>query len=312
MAKIFTVTANSAVDFFIEVDELPDRQTVLAKNSTEYLCGKGINVAKALAVLKIPCTCLGFVGRQSLGSFLTIESPLLHTDFTVVEGKTRTNITLYDVANNSETHIRTAGFVVTDSACQDLLDKLAGLVHGDDIVIFSGSLPPGAPEDFHAALIRQCHRHSALAFLDSSGNSLLAGLKARPWLIKPNLQELEEITGQTLHDTKAIAAAARTIVNQGITWVFVSCGAQGVVVVGENIALSARVTNIPEHVLSHIGCGDAMLAGLSAAFNAGLGLQEAIRSGIAGGTANLYTREPGKFATDLLPAMHRNCEIHEI
>ncbi len=312
MAKIFTVTANSAIDFFIDVEGLANQNNIVAKRSTDYVCGKGINVAKALATLKIPSTCLGFVGQRSLAPFQAIESPMLHTDFTVVGGKTRTNITLFDVVDNSETHIRTTGFTVTDHACQNLLDKLADQVQTGDLVLFSGSLPPGAPDDFYAELIEQCHRQSAIPFLDSSGNSLLAGLKARPWLIKPNQQELEEITGQTLHDTRAIAAAARTIVDQGIAWVYVSRGAEGLVAVGEHIALTARVDKIPKDVLSHIGCGDAMLAGLAAAFIDGLEVRETIKSGIACGTANLYTREPGKFAAHLLPAFYTNCEIHEI
>ena len=312
MAKIITVTANTAVDFCIEVDGLLKRQNIVANHSSDYACGKGINVARALAALKIPCTCLGFVGRQSLGPFLAIESAMLHTDFTVIEGKTRTNITLYDIADNSETHIRTSGFTVTDNACQNLLDKLAEQVQSGDLVIFSGSLPPGAPDDFHAALIEQCHRQSAIPFLDSSGSSLLAGLKARPLLIKPNQQELEEITGQTLHDAKAVAAAARAIVDQGIAWVYVSRGAEGLVAVGEQFALTARVSNIPKNILSHVGCGDALLAGVAAACIAGLDLQETIKSGMACATANLYTREPGRLAADLLPGFQANCEIHEI
>lgn len=312
MAKIFTVTAHTAIDFYIEVDGLAKRRNMLAKSSSDYACGKGINVARALAALNIPCTCLGFVGRQSLASFLAIESPLLHTAFTVVTGKTRTNITLYDRATSNETHIRTAGFSVSDAACQDLLDNLAGQLQAGDLVILCGSLPPGAAKEFHAALIGLCHHRSATAFLDSSGDSLAAGIQARPWLIKPNQQELEELTGQTLRDTRAVAAAARSIVDQGIAWVYVSRGADGLVVVGEQIALTARSNKIPKAVISHIGCGDALLAGLAAAFIAGQDLPETIKSGIACGTANLYSREPGQFAAELLPAIAANCEIHAI
>ncbi len=118
MGKIITVTANTAIDLFLEVEGLNVSENLLAKSSSEFACGKGINVAKAIESCNIPVSCLGFVGRQSLAAFTALNTGLLQVDLTVVTGKTRTNITLHDSAEHKETHIRTAGFTVTDHDCK--------------------------------------------------------------------------------------------------------------------------------------------------------------------------------------------------
>ena len=312
MAKIITVTSNTAIDFFIEVESLSSQDNIQARNSFEFACGKGINVARAITSLETQVTCLGFVGNQSLQAFNEINSPLLLADFTGVEGKTRSNITLFDSVEKRETHIRTSGFTVTADNCRQLIEKLNAYIETGDIVILSGSLPGGAPMNFYQTLVELCHSNSAIPFLDSSGNSLRAGLEARPYLIKPNQQELEEIVGTALADEQAIVAAARSMIDQGIEWVYVSRAEKGVVVIGKNIALAAWVNELPGKVVSHIGCGDAMTAGLAVATLKQLGLEETIKTGISCGTANLFSMEPGRFNKTLQTDILAHTEIRPI
>jgi 1-phosphofructokinase len=293
MAKIITVTLNTAIDVFLEIDGLAYRDNLTANAGAEFACGKGINVAKAIASSGRHVLCLGFAGRQSMHLFEALNSQRLQTDLIAVEGKTRTNITLFDTDNSKETHIRTQGFTVTPADCRKLDEKLGASAEAEDIVVFSGSLPPGTAPDFYRSLVEHCHRNKATVILDSSGQGLREGLKAKPYLIKPNLQELEEMAGTILPDKPAIVAAARTLIDQGTRWVYVSCGEQGVMVVGEESAMSARVTGGIGRVVSAVGCGDALVAGLAVALLEGLDLKETIKFGIACGTANLYSREPG-------------------
>ncbi|MGZ8922823.1 MAG: 1-phosphofructokinase family hexose kinase [Methylosarcina sp.] len=293
MAKIITVTANTAIDIFLEIDGLAHRDNLTANAGAEFACGKGINVAKAIASSGHSVLCLGFAGSQSTHLFEALDSQQLKTDLIAVEGKTRTNITLFDTENRKETHIRTQGFTVTSADCRKLDEKLGAWAEAGDIVVFSGSLPPGSPKDFYRTLIEHCHRNKATVILDGSGQGLREGLKAKPYLIKPNLQELEEIAGTILPDKPSIVAAARTLISQGTQWVYVSCGEQGVVAVGEETAMSVRVKGGIGRVVSTVGCGDALVAGLAVALLESLDLEETIRFGIACGTANLYSREPG-------------------
>ncbi len=312
MPKIITVTANTAIDFFIEVEGLTASDNILAKNSIDFACGKGINVAKAIESLDIPVSCLGFVGHQSVAAFNALNTSLLHVDLTMVTGKTRTNITLFDSAADKETHIRTTGFTVTDVDCQKLIEKIDACTEPGDIVILSGSLPPGAPGNLYQTIIELCHCKAVIPFLDASGTGLMSGIKAKPYLIKPNQQELEDIIGRTLPNEQSIVNAARAIIDQGVQWVYVSRGGKGAIAVSECVALSAYVDNLPGNVVSKIGCGDAMVAGLAVATLKGLDLNETLKLGIACGTANLFSREPGRFDKDKLPEIADHIVIRRL
>lgn len=299
MAKIITVTANTAIDLLIKVDGLGHQDNLLAKQSSQFACGKGINVAKAVESLGYPVTCLGFAGRHSIGLFDELNSDLLYTDLIPVEGKTRTNITLIDQACGRETHIRTAGYEVTPKDCARMTEKIENAVKAGDIVIFSGSLPAGAPEDFYRTLLGICRRKSAVTLLDSSGRSLAEGIKAGPDLIKPNLQELEELISATLNNDRDVLAAARSILGgQSVSRICVSLGGKGVLAVDKAGALALRLDRRSAETVTRIGCGDAVVAGLAVGMLRRLPWEDCVRLGVACGTANLYSPEPGRFDKD--------------
>ena len=295
MPRILTVTANTAIDYFLEVDHLTTGDNILAKSCTEFVAGKGVNVAKAVESLQCQISTLGFVGNQSLPVFDAIESKFLKTDFTLVEGKTRSNITLADASQQQETHIRTQGFHVTSADCNRLTEKLETCIRTGDIVVLSGSLPPGAAKTLYQTWITLCNDKQALAFLDTSGESLAQGLQSRPYLIKPTLMELEDLMGRSLSNEKAIVSAAREINKLGVQWVVVSRGEQGIIVITNEVSLAANIEHGSKKVISTIGCGDTLVAGLAVATLCKYPLPEVIKSGISCATANLFSNEPGRF-----------------
>ncbi|MEC4748898.1 1-phosphofructokinase family hexose kinase [Methylomicrobium sp. Wu6] len=308
MSKIITVTANTAVDWLIEANGLGYQDNLQATKSCEYACGKGINVAKAVESLGYPVTCLGFAGRQSIGLFEALNSALLHADLIAVEGKTRTNITLTDQAAGRETHIRTSGYRVTPDDCAKLIEKVERSVNAGDIVIFSGSLPPGAPNDFYRMLIATCRRKAAITLLDSSGQGLAEGAKAEPYLIKPNMQELEELTGRALTNDREVLETARALLGQGIAKICISLGNKGVIAVDEDSAFAACLRHCPEPIMTQIGCGDALVAGLAIGTHRGLRWEDCIKWAIACATANLYSPEPGRLDKDKVPEISTQIE----
>ncbi|MDD5580695.1 MAG: hexose kinase [Methylobacter sp.] len=312
MAKIITITANTAIDLFIEVESLTVSDNILAKSSIDFACGKGINVAKAIESLDTPVSCLGFVGRQSLAVFDAIQTGLLRVDLIAVAGKTRTNITLLDSDSYKETHIRTTGFTVTDGDCRKLIEKINASAQPGDIIIVSGSLPAGAPENLYQTIIELCHSKAVLPFLDSSGAGLLSGIKTKPYLIKPNQQELEDMIGRILPNEQSLVDAARAIIDHGVQWVYVSRGDKGAIAVSEKIALAAYVNKMPGKIVSKIGCGDAMVAGLAVATLGDLDLSNTLKLGIACGTANLFSKEPGRFNKDKLSEITDHLVIRKI
>lgn len=310
IAKIVTVTANTAIDYVLEVNNLSLGENVIAQNSCKFASGKGINVAKAVVSLAAPVQVLGFVGSRSWSLFQGLNSELLTTDYTLVEGETRTNLTLADPQKPQETHIRTAGFSVTEADCQSLIAKLTACINSNDIVVLSGSLPAGAPTDLYEALIEVCHRKGAVPFLDSSGQSLHSGLKAKPYLIKPNLEEFKALVGRSLLDEQAMVMAAREIIATGVHWVVVSRAEQGALLVSDNLALAAAIVcDNEDKVISHVGCGDALVAGLAFAKLHGYEIQETLKLGVACGTANLFSAEPGSFSQQKLAKIMKQVQI---
>lgn len=296
MAKIVTVTLNTAIDHCIALRGLGIEETIQAESSAEYLCGKGLNVARGLAALDAQVHCLGFVGEQSAARFQQLDTPGLDVDLLAVAGTTRSNITLFDRSTGSETHIRTSGYSVLQKDCDRLTDQMNCLLSAGDMVVFSGSLPPGAPVDFYQSLINLCHSKGAKSVLDSSGEGLRHGVDAAPWLIKPNLAELETLAGKALEDEPAIINQAKHLTSQGCQWVVVSRGAEGVLAVSREHCWKATVSSVPGQIMTHVGCGDALVAGwVYATLRAGQG-ENWVQYGVACAVANLFYHEPGRFS----------------
>lgn len=311
--KIITVTANTAIDHVIEVDPLNLGDDQPAKSSIEFPSGKGINVAKAVVSLNTEVYALGFVGVESIGLFNLLQTALLHTDFLTVDGKTRTNLTLFDTGKQQETHIRTAGFKVTDHDCQQLIDKITGLLTAEDVLVLSGSLPSGAPPTLYETLINLAHQKSAITFLDSSGDGLRHGLNAKPYWVKPNQRELEELAGMPLSNEAEIVSSAYALIQQGIKRVVVSRGAQGLIIITDNnIALKVYVDNRIGKVVSSVGCGDALVGGLAVATLHRYPLLDALKLGLACATATLFSNEPGQFEFDQLSDISEHIVIRSL
>ena len=151
--------------------------------------------------------------------------------FHAVDGRTRTDTTIIDPIAQTETHIREPGFNVTEEQVEAFLADLASRVSSGDLVTLSGSLPPGAPLDTYARIIRLCAERGVESFLDTSGDALHEGIAATPTLMKPNDEELAELTGKRTHDDSEIVPAARDLLERGVSAVAVSLGARGAVLV---------------------------------------------------------------------------------
>ena len=310
--KIITVTANTAIDYVLQVNNLSLGDNVIAEKTVKFVSGKGINVAKAIATLACPVWVFGFVGSKSWAFFKELNSERITTDYTLVEGETRTNLTLSDSRKQQETHVRGKGFSVTASDCQSLISKLAVCINQNDIVVLSGSLPAGAPPDFYSCVIEICHAKSALAFLDSSGESLRQGLQAKPDLIKPNKEEFEELVGRSLNDEKSLLAAAQEIVGGGVKQVLISMAKQGALLVSDKSVLAASMTCDDSEIISHVGCGDALVAGFAFATLRGYETEQALKFAVACGSANLFLAEPGKFAPQMLTQLIEKVQIRTL
>jgi 1-phosphofructokinase family hexose kinase len=310
MSKIITITCHTAFDYRLEIDKLIPGKTIIANHSVDYIGGKGINVAKAVTSLGLPAHALGFVGDQSIARFTSLKNDLFTTDFTIVDGVTRTNLTLND--STTETHIRTRGFSVSKADCERLYQSLVGCIEAEDIVVISGSLPPGAPDNFLQSLVTLCHQHKAWPILDSNGIGLQFGVLAHPGLCKPNLEELEKLSGKSLNTTRSIVDTGNTLIDSGCPAVVISLGHQGVIALNSQHTLSVSIKSINTPIKSTIGCGDALVAGMAIGRLQNLEFPEMIRLGLACASANLASAEPGIIEPDLVDQYKNQALINSI
>ena len=196
---IYTVILNPALDKTVEI---PGMALDTVNRITEMRTdpgGKGINVSKVIAKLGGESCAAGILGGGS-GKMLEklLEGEPFATRFRFVEGQTRTNLKIIDREGHTNTDINEPGLTVTDADLDALLHELLAELRPGDIVVLAGSLPKGAPQDTYRTWTAACKKAGARVFLDADGALLAEGLKAAPYLIKPNDDELSRLAGKKL------------------------------------------------------------------------------------------------------------------
>ncbi|MFF4901066.1 1-phosphofructokinase family hexose kinase [Streptomyces sp. NPDC001068] len=225
---ILTVTLNTALDITYRVGSLRPHTSHRVSDVTERPGGKGVNVARVLASLGHETTVTGFAGgatghavRERLAESAGVVDALLP-----VTGATRRTIAVVDELSGDTTQLNEPGPQIAPAEWGAFLDRYEELLPGCSAVALCGSLPPGVPVGAYAGLIRTARSAGVPVLLDTSGEPLRRGVAARPDLLKPNTDELAELTGS--HDpTRATQDARR----RGARTVVASLGPRGLLAV---------------------------------------------------------------------------------
>lgn len=283
---IYTLTLNPAVDYIVQV---PD-YTAGAVNRTagEKLLpgGKGINVSWVLKNLGTPNIALGFAAGFT-GELLTnmLEHQGIQSNLLILpHGQTRINV---KIKAKQETDINGQGPLIDQDALSRLYEKLSRLKDGDTLIL-AGSAPVGIPDTIYRDILRYLHNKDILTVVDATGTLLTNTLSYRPFLIKPNLFELEEIFGQTLTTQDDICRYAKELQQKGARNVLVSLGGDGALLVCEDGQILSQAA--PEgKVINTTGAGDSMIAGFLAGFGESKNYAHALRLGICAGSASAFS-----------------------
>ncbi len=260
MSRVLTLTLNPALDLSIRLKALSPGSVNRSQESSLTPAGKGNNVARVLARHDHRVVVSGFLGRDNRAPFeRAFQDWGVEDRFVRVAGETRVNAKLSE-ADGRVTDINGPGAAVDEAAMAQLLQDIEAGADGIEAVVISGSLPPGVTPEWLSALIDRLRARGLPVWLDSSGEALVQGTRARPALIKPNEHELAECVGRTLADEAALLAAARELQQGGIDSVLLSLGAEGVVWLFEGGALRARPPRV--EVVSTVCAGDTLLAGV--------------------------------------------------
>ena len=283
---ITTICLNPALDRTVTVDSLIPGQVHRIRQSRTDVGGKGVNVAVVCSRLGLETQVIGCAGAEDIGRYRTAmdREQVAHT-FHAVEGAVRVNMKVKALDGSGVTELNEVGPTVTAEDLDLFVDLAIDCFRKSAYVVLSGSLPKGCPADFYRTLMEMAAPVPCI--LDTSGEAFLEGVKARPFLIKPNHHELAAAVGHPLHTLEEIRAAARLFVAQGIRHVVVSMGKDGALYVGREGELLAP--EIPVKVCSTVGAGDALVGGLVYGLVKHGNMREALRAGAAAGTASVMT-----------------------
>ncbi len=255
---IYTVTFNPAIDYVMQLNNFEAGKTNRSERETLCFGGKGINVSSVLAQLGAQTTALGFIaGFTGDALAQAMQNEGIHTDFVVLEsGYTRINIKL---KGEQETEINAQGPAIPENKLEELYQKLDGLTAGDTLVL-AGSVPNSLPQDVYEKILARLQGKGIRFVVDATKELLQNVLKYKPFLIKPNQQELEELFGRAFNTEEEIADAARELKKQGAVNVLVSRGKDGALLIDEFGVLHRQPARGGKPV-NTVGAGDSMVAG---------------------------------------------------
>ena len=291
---ILTVTLNSSIDKLYLMESVQPETVMRVKEVHNTAGGKGLNVSRVAAKLGEPVTAMGFTGGFN-GQYLEslVSGPRIRTAFTRVAGETRSCINCWDLSTGHSTEYLEPGEPVTaGDVCRFLNDFLLQLPSAD-VVTISGSAPRGVPEDFYCELIRRCRTAGVPVLVDTSGNRLASAVKERPTLIKPNEDEIVQLTGRSFSGPEEAAASLRELYQAGIPYVVLSLGANGALLACREGVFHGKPPKIVPR--NTVGCGDSMLAGFAAGFARRLPVEETFRMALAVSAANALSLFTGDF-----------------
>ena len=306
------ISANPAIDRRLRVERIAIGEVNRALSAEPFPGGKAAHVAMVARSLGIDVMWVGFLGgaagEECESGLMSFGVPL-----TVVRTQTETRANLEIISSDgSVTEILEPGGAVTEgeverlfATCRDIFVESGPRTQ----VALSGSLPPGAPVDLYAGLIRMAHLYGCRVLLDTSGEALRQGLQAAPDFVKPNRSEAASFADCPIPDAQAAAEVAQKFFAAQAQSVAISLGAAGLLW-QSSINSDPLISHLPPvDCCSSVGCGDAALAGFAVAYERGLADEEALSLAVACATANCRAKAPGQIDCRDVLRLAQNVQI---
>ena len=283
---IYTVTFNPSLDYVMSVEDFKVGKVNRSECENIFAGGKGINVSIVLENLGFDNEALGFIAGftgQEIAKKIK-ESGCNSNFIELKEGISRINVKL---KGEVESEINGGGPEIDKESIDKLFTKIDTLQDGD-ILVLAGSIPKSLPEDIYEIIMKRIEHKNIKVVVDATNDLLMNVLKYKPFLIKPNNHELGEIFGKELKNTEEIIECAKKLQQMGAQNVLISMAGDGAILVGSNDAIYKR--SVPKGILKNsVGAGDSMVAGFIAGYLNSHNLQEALRMGVATGSASAFS-----------------------
>ena len=308
---ILTVTLNSSIDKLYLMSSVHPETVMRVQEVHNSAGGKGLNVSRVAALLGEDVTAMGFVGGHN-GRYLEslITHPRMHPAFTHVQAETRCCINCWDLSNGHSTEYLEPGAPVSAEEGEHFFADFEARLPQADVVAVSGSVPKGVPEDAYNRIIRRCRQAGIPVLIDTSGDRLVRAAAEQPTFMKPNTDEIAQLTGSAPQSFEEIADAAERLHAAGIAYAVISMGAQGAM-----LACDAGVYHgCPPAITPRntVGCGDSMVAGFAVGFARKLPMEACFAVALAVSAANALSLFTGSFETADYDAIFPRVKIEKI
>lgn len=256
-------------------------------------------------------TATGFLGGKS-GEFIEEELNKIGVkcSFIKIEGETRTCIAILDPVSNTQTEILEKGPYVSQDYIEKFLDSFNKLSKSCHIITASGSAPSGVPEDIYVELINISKQNGAKLILDTSGEYLSKAIRAKPFMIKPNREEVEKLLNRELENIGEVKKAALELKQFGITIVSISLGSEGSIVACEEGVFRLIPPQIK--VASPVGSGDSYVAGMAVGIRRGFDIVDAAILATACGAANAMYYKTGYVTLEDVEHLKNNVKVEKL
>ena len=289
---IYTVTLNPALDYVMDVPDFQMHRTNRTVCEDLLLGGKGINVSKVLKNLGLTSIALGFTAGFTGEEIRRCvrESGLLEDFIFLPKGQSRINVKL---KGSEGTEINARGPEIDSESFNTLKAQLQSVKRGD-VLILSGSFPSGMADDTYAQLLDAAEKKNAdetsgiLTVVDASGEALRQSLAKQPFLIKPNRDELAALCRQEIHTERELLQCAKSLQQLGARNVLVSLAGEGALLCAED-GTALRAAAPKGRLVNSVGAGDSMVAGFLCGWLRTKNPSEALRMGVAAGSASAFS-----------------------
>ncbi|SJZ48941.1 1-phosphofructokinase family hexose kinase [Garciella nitratireducens] len=307
---ITIVNLNPSIDKKYELSNIEKGKVIRARTVDNTAGGKGIHVANVATILGEDVLVTGFLGGKT-GEFIEekLNDHRIKNDFIKIQNPTRECLALI-TDDLTQTEILEPGPEVTEEEKAKFLKKYDELVQKSSIIVASGSTPKNISKDIYAKMICKASKVGKKFLLDTSGELLIKGIEAKPYLIKPNREELEMITGSYIVSEKDILMQIDKLNTIGIQCVIVSLGEEGSLVGYKGNKYRIQVPKIK--AVNPVGSGDALVAGFAVGVKRGYSIKDTLILAAACGTANALEKETGFVRKEVVEKIIQEIKVDKI
>ena len=267
---ILTITPNPTVDRVYFIDNLEYGKVYRADKFKCSAGGKGINVAKVSKILESRVSAMGFVGGNT-GDYIKNEISRLGIccEFTDVSGDTRTNVNISDSRGQSA-EILEPGPSITDGEQINFFDSFTKACNNFNVICASGSLPRGLNSSFYSDIIKISSENNKRVIVDTSGETLKDILSFKPYMVKPNIDELSYLLGGEITTNQDIKDGLLFLYEKGVKVPFITLGAEGGAAYIDNKFYKFIAPEVK--VINAVGSGDSTIAGIAVGIDRGMNI----------------------------------------